>query len=72
MKGFIKIGSSPTYSIVIPKNQVNPEHIKIIYATNLQQFGKSTASFLVKPIPVNQVYVRDLSSSNKLMLVADN
>lgn len=51
---------------------INPRHLKIIYATNLVQEGKSTHSFKIDPIPTTSSFVRDISTSNRNRYVLDN
>ena len=72
LKGFIKIGSSEHNEIIIPNSSINPEHLKIIYHTNLEQQGKSTASFQSKPTPITHPYIRDISHSNRTRYLIDN
>lgn len=66
------MGSSEANDIVIPSSSVNEYHLKLIYFTNIEQQGKSTASFKAKSIPVNRVYLRDLSSSNRTGFLINN
>jgi hypothetical protein len=71
-KGFIKLGSSTSSHIIITNPYVNHNHLKIIYSTNLHQIGKSSYSFEAKKKPLTDVYIRDVSNSNRTKYVINN
>ena len=71
-QGFVTIGSSEQNEIQIDSIYVNGSHLKIIYASSIEQPAGSTPSFMRKPKLVTRFFIRDISKSNRVQYVLEN